>query len=68
MKKNGGLVASYCQAGQANGMILTRAAFAVMIKFQDLTETYREMVEDMEAAEHFSIPKEEGPEKEQALL
>ena len=49
-------------------MTLTRAAFAVMIKFQDLTGTYREMVEDMEAAEHFSIPKEEGPEKEQALL
>ena len=36
-KKRGGLVASYYQAGQANGMKLTRAAFAVMIKFQGLT-------------------------------
>ena len=66
-KKKGGLVASYCQAGQADGMKLTRAAFAVMIKFQGLMDTFQEMVEDMEAAEHFSIPSEEGPAKESAL-
>ena len=68
LKKKGGLVASYYQAGKADGLRLTRAAFAVMIKFQGLTETLKEMVEDMEAAEHFSIPKEEGKEKDDAIL
>ena len=67
VKKKGGLVASYCQAGQADGMKLTRASFAVMIKFQDLIETFMEMVDDMEAAEHFSIPSEEGSERDLAL-
>ena len=33
LKKKGGLVAGYCNTGQSEGMILTRAAFAVMVKF-----------------------------------
>jgi hypothetical protein len=33
LKKKGGLVANYCKAGNNDGMILTRAAFAVLVKF-----------------------------------
>ena len=33
LKHKGGLVANYCHAGQQQGMQLTRAAFAVLIKF-----------------------------------
>ena len=36
IKKKGGLVSSYCNAGQENGLKLTRAAFAVMLKFSRL--------------------------------
>lgn len=68
LRQKGGLVASYYQAGQGDGLRLTRAAFAVMIKFQGLTSSLQELVEDIEAAEQFSLPEEDGKEKDDAVL
>jgi len=39
LKKKGGLVANYAKAGNNEGMILTRAAFAVLVKFQGLEDS-----------------------------
>ena len=36
VKKRGGLVASYCNTGGEEGLMLTRAAFSVMLKFAGL--------------------------------
>ena len=33
LRKKGGQIASYANLGQEQGMLLTRAAFAVMVKF-----------------------------------
>ena len=68
LKRKGGLVAGYCHAGQADGMRLTRATFAVMIKFQRLTDTLKELIEETAASDDFVIPKEDGPDKDAALL
>ena len=46
-------------------MQLTRAAFAVLIKFQGLTETLNDLVVEADQAE---IPAETGEDRKEALL
>ena len=47
LKQKGGLVASYCEQGQNDGLLLTRAAFAIMIKFSGLHTSFEEMVDQI---------------------
>ena len=49
LKQKGGVVAGYAHAGQQDGILLTRAAFAVMIKFQRLSDKLQQMVLEAEA-------------------
>ena len=48
LKQKGGLVASYCEQGQNDGLLLTRAAFAIMIKFSGLHTSFEEMVDQIQ--------------------
>ena len=68
LRKKGGLIAGYCHTGGKEGMLLTRAAFAVMIKSGGLSLAFRELVELIDASEEFMIPKEEGKERNDGLL
>ena len=62
LRKSGGPIAAYCNAGQAEGMQLTRAAFAVMIKFAGLTHVFEDLHYEVEQAQDIIIPVEEGTE------
>ena len=68
LKRRGGLVAGYSHTGGIEGTQLTRAAFAIMIKFGGLSHAFKELVELIDASEEFMIPKEDGKEKNEALL
>ena len=64
MKKKGGLLASICETGQEKGMNLTRAAFAVMIKFAGLFEKFDNLVDTLELEQTSgNIPAEPGPDQ-----
>jgi len=48
--------------GAARGMILSRAAFAIMIKFSDLTDHFLRMVDDV-SMESECLEDEAGKDK-----
>ena len=69
LKKKGGPIASYCTAGQDNGMALTRAAFAVLIKFQGLAQKLRELTDDAQTFDDQSPQlRQAGSARDDALL
>ena len=49
-------------------MTLTRAAFAVMIKFQSLTSTLQDFIQEIQACVDFGLPREAGEERNDGLL
>ena len=49
-------------------MILTRAAFAVLVKFQGLEDSVQLLVEECKQGLELTIPAQEGLERSQALL
>ena len=55
----------FSRTGGANGLSMTRAAYAVMIKFSDLQDEFTQLVDTV--GMNSSI-MEEGPEKEKAIL
>ena len=48
----------FANLGREDGMILTRAAFAVMLKMANLVDTFEELVED------FQVEFEDCPDSE----
>jgi len=53
--------------GGAQGESLTRAAFAVMVKFAGLDEAFVDIVSMVEMDDGVMIPDEEGAERDQAI-
>ena len=51
LKKKGGHLSLQCNLGQALGMQLTRAAFAVMIKFQGLLPSFQTLYDEVDMLE-----------------
>ena len=68
LKKKGGLIASFCNAGQEEGMVLTRAAFAVMLKFAGLTASFTSIMDSIEMEQMSNkVFMEPGPDQISAV-
>ena len=58
---------TYSRIGGQNGSKLTRAAFALMIKFAGLTNDLEGILSELEYAS-IALPVEEGTERDTAIL
>lgn len=56
---------TYARLGGTEGMELSRSAFAVMIKFSDLTEDFMALVDILEMQANL---EDEGPERDASLI
>ena len=63
------MLASISETGKEAGMQLTRAAFAVMVKFAGLLEVFDNLVDAIDMDQMTGkIPKEVGPERSNAII
>ena len=63
------MLASISETGKEAGMQLTRAAFAVMIKFAGLLEKFDNLVDAIDMDQMTGkIPSEVGPERTKAII
>lgn len=68
LKHKGGQIALSANAGQNDGLTLTRAAFAIMIKFRGLLESLKDLIAEAEALQDFNLPSEQGAERNEMLV
>ena len=69
MKKKGGLLASISETGKEDGMLLTRAAFAVMIKFAGLLGDVDNIIDSLDMEEMTGkIPSENDLDRNTSLI
>ena len=68
LRKSGGPVAVYCNAGQKEGMMLTRASFAVMIKFAGLAEVFEKMHYEVDYGQGLAISEEAGAKQDEDVV
>ena len=68
VKQNGGAVSSYCRLGGEQGMVLTRSAFTILIKYTGLSKIVSEILEQIEVlATLNNLPTEPGTERDEVL-
>ena len=68
MKRKGDQIALSANAGQQDGLTLTRAAFAILIKFRGLLESLKDLIAEAEVAIDFNLPTEQGAVRNEMLV